>query len=88
MIWFLLIAALAVVGYFAFKSTEPTPTLKMKAGAKEAIDSAKAGLEKVADVNKDGKVDMKDAIAAVENVKAEVKRTKKKYGGKVKKSKN
>jgi hypothetical protein len=87
MIWILLLAVLVVVGYFAFKSTEETPALKIKSGAKEAIDSAKAGLEKVADVNKDGKVDMKDAMAAVQNVKAEVKRVKKKYGGKVKKTK-
>jgi hypothetical protein len=87
MIWILLLAAVAVVGYFAYKSTEPTPALKIKSGAKEALESAKASVEKVADVNKDGKVDIKDAVAAVQNVKAEVKRVKKKYGGKVKKTK-
>ena len=97
MLWFLIIVALAVVMFFAWKSSEPTPALKIKAGAKEALDSAKAELEKVADVNKDGKVDFQDAVAAAQNVKKEVvkdvaivkeevKKVKKKYGGKVKKS--
>lgn len=46
----------------------------------------KKTVEKALDVNKDGVIDKKDATKAVENVKAEVGRAKRKYGGKVKKA--
>lgn len=77
------VICLGVVAYFAWKSVQPTPVLKIKDGAKQAVAAAK----NVADVNNDGKVNVKDAIHVAQNVKAEVKRAKKKYGGKVKKKK-
>lgn len=84
MLLFLVVSfVLAVVGYFAWKSAQPTPVLKLKDGAKQAVAAAKD----IADVNNDGKVNVQDALQVVKNAKAEVKRAKKKYGGKVKKKK-
>lgn len=79
--WFTLLLVVVTVGYFAWKSTQPTPALKIKDGFKQAAEAAKD----VADVNDDGKVNFQDAVQVVHNAKAEVKRAKKKYGGKVKK---
>jgi methyl-accepting chemotaxis protein len=88
------VALFAVVAYFARKSSQPSPILKIKDGAHQAVAAAK----NVADVNNDGKVTVADAIEVVQNVKAEAKRAvknfkaetaraKRKYGGKVKKKK-
>lgn len=67
MIWILLAAILATVGYFAWKSTEVAePTMKMPVTPK---------MEPV-------KVE-----PVVEQPKPEVKKVRKKYGGKVKKTK-
>jgi len=67
MIWFLLIAVIATVGYFAWKSTEvPAPTIKMPVAPK----AEPVKMEPV-----------------VEEPKPEVKKVRKKYGGKVKKAK-
>lgn len=66
MIWILLIAVIAIVGYFAWKSTEvPAPTIKMPVAPKS---------EPV-------------KVEPVVEAKAEVKKVRKKYGGKVKKAK-
>lgn len=46
----------------------------------------KKKVEKVLDTNKDGVVNKQDAVKVAENVKAEVGRAKRKYGGKVKKA--
>jgi uncharacterized protein (UPF0333 family) len=89
-----LVVMLAVVAYFARKSSQPSPILKIKDGAHQAVASAK----NVADVNNDGKVTVADAVEVVQNIKAEAKRAvknvkaetaraKRKYGGKVKKKK-
>lgn len=77
------VALFAVVAYFARKSSQPSPILKIKDGAHQAVAAAK----NVADVNNDGKVTVADAIEVVKNVKAEATRAKRKYGGKVKKKK-
>lgn len=78
MIWLAIAVALAVVFYMTFFREEDAP-VTLKAMTEKAKD--------MADVNNDGKVDMKDAMAAVAEVKKEVKKVKKKYGGKVKKAK-
>ena len=65
MIWILLIAIIAVVGYFAWKSTEtPVPAIKMPVKAPEPVKAE-----------------------PVVEAKPEVKKVRKKYGGKVKKTK-
>jgi hypothetical protein len=90
----LVLAALAAVGFFAWKSSQPTPIMKIKDGAHTAVEVVK----KAADVNNDGKVTVADAVAVaknvktqtkrvVKNVKAEAGRAKRKYGGKVNKKK-
>lgn len=67
MIWILLIAIIAVVGYFAWKSTEtPAPAIKVPVTVKIA-ESVK--------------------VEPVVETKPEVKKVRKKYGGKVKKAK-
>ena len=87
MLWLLLLVVVAAVGYFVWKNNKNTAVAQKVAHV----------VEKVADVNKDGKVDFKDAVAAAQNVKKEVvkdvaivkeevKKVKKKYGGKVKKT--
>lgn len=66
MIWILLIAVIATVGYFAWKSTEvPEPTIKMPVTPK--AEPVK--------------------VEPVVEAKPEVKKVRKKYGGKVKKAK-
>lgn len=94
MIWFLSLVIVSVIAWFAWKSKAATPTEKVKDGAKQAATEAKEVVthvaekaKKVADVNNDGKVDLKDVLAATENVKKEVTRQKRKYGGRVKKDK-
>jgi len=78
MIWLAIAIVLAGVFYWTFlREDEGRVTLK------SITEKAK----NVADVNKDGQVDVKDAVAAVAEVKKEVKKVKKKYGGKVKKAK-
>lgn len=67
MIWILLIAVIATVGYFAWKSTEvPAPAIKMPMPPK----AEPVQVEPV-----------------IEPAKPEVKKVRKKYGGKVKKTK-
>lgn len=67
MIWILLIAVIAVVGYFAWKSTEtPAPVIKAPLTVK---------------------IDEPVKVEPVVEVKPEVKKVRKKYGGKVKKAK-
>ena len=78
MIWLAIAVLLAGVFYWTFFREEDAP-VTLKAMTEKAKD--------MADVNNDGKVDMKDAMAAVAEVKKEVKKVKKKYGGKVKKTK-
>lgn len=78
MIWLAIAVLLAGVCYWTFFREEDAP-ITLKAMTEKAKD--------IADVNNDGKVDMKDAMAAVAEVKKEVKKVKKKYGGKVKKTK-
>jgi hypothetical protein len=86
MIWLL---TLVVVGgiFFVWKKNKKH----------DAVVKITEAVEKVADVNNDGKVDLADAFAAVENIKKEVvkdvavanetvKKVRKKYGGKVKKT--
>jgi hypothetical protein len=94
MIWFISLVIVSVIGWFAWKSKAATPTEKVKEGAKQAVTEAKEVVvhvtekaKKVADVNNDGKVDLQDVVAAAENVKKEVGRQKRKYGGRVKKEK-
>ena len=78
MIWLAIAVALAGVFYWTFLREDEAP-VTLKGVAEKA--------KNMADVNKDGKVDVKDAMAAVAEVKKEVKKVKKKYGGKVKKTK-
>jgi len=78
MIWIVLLAAVVVGAYWFIFREEDAP-ITLKAMTEKAKD--------VADVNNDGKVDMKDAMAAVAEVQKEVKKVRKKYGGKVKKTK-
>ena len=78
MIWLAIALALAGVFYWTFFREEEKP-VTLKAMTEKAKD--------LADVNNDGKVDMKDAMAAVAEAKTAVKKVKKKYGGKVKKTK-
>jgi len=78
MIWFAIAVVLAAVAYWQFFREEDAP-VTLKAMTEKAKD--------LADVNNDGKVDMKDAMAAVAEAKTAVKKVKKKYGGKVKKTK-
>lgn len=67
MLWILLIAVIATVGYFAWKSTEVAqPTIKMPVAPK---------------------VEPVKVAPVVEEPKPEVKKVRKKYGGKVKKAK-
>lgn len=67
MIWILLIAVVAIVGYFAWKSTEVAePTIKVPVAPK---------------------VEPVKVAPVVEAPKPEVKKVRKKYGGKVKKAK-
>lgn len=94
MIWFLSLVIVSVIAWFAWKSKAATPAEKVKDGAKQAATEAKEAVvhvaekaKKVADVNNDGKVDLKDVLAATDNVKKEVGRQKRKYGGRVKKDK-
>lgn len=71
MIWFLLIVALGAISYFAFKSQQ-TPSVTLKAMTEKA------------------KVEVKEApvpVVAPVEPKPEVKKVRKKYGGKVKKAK-
>jgi hypothetical protein len=70
---FLILFGITIVGYFTWKRFKPAPVLKVETIANETVESAKVELEK------------KDAPIAI--VKAEAKRVKKKYGGKVKKEK-
>jgi hypothetical protein len=68
MIWFLLLVVVALVGYFAWKSTEVVPTIKLPTAPKP--------------------VEPVKAAPVVETAPApEVKKVRKKYGGKVKKVK-
>jgi len=78
MIWLAIAVLLAGVFYWTFLREDEAPVT-----LKSITEKAK----NVADVNKDGQVDVKDAVAAVAEVKKEVKKVKKKYGGKVKKAK-
>ena len=78
MIWIVLLAAVVVGAYWFIFREEDAP-ITLKAMTEKAKD--------VAGVNNDGKVDMKDAMAAVAEVQKEVKKVRKKYGGKVKKAK-
>ncbi len=78
MIWLAIAVALAVVFYMTFFRQADAP-VTLKSVTEKAKD--------IVDVNNDGKIDMKDAMAAVAEVKKEVKKVKKKYGGKVKKAK-
>jgi hypothetical protein len=79
----LVISAVCAVVYFAWKSAQPKPILKIKEGVQQTVATTK----KIVDVNNDGKVDVRDAAKIVTNIKSETKRAKKKYGGKVKKKK-
>lgn len=67
------IVVACVIGLFAWKLSEPTVSIKKT-------------VEKKLDVNHDGVINKQDAVKAAENVKAEVGRAKRKYGGKVKKA--
>ena len=94
MIWVLSLVIVSAIAWFAWKSKAATPTEKVKEGAKQAAKEAKEVVihvaekaKKVADVNNDGKADLKDVLAASDNVKKEVSRQKRKYGGRVKKEK-
>jgi polyhydroxyalkanoate synthesis regulator phasin len=77
--------ALAILGYYAWKVNQPAPLVKIKETAKITATVAKEVAKDIVDVNNDGKVNLQDAAQVVKNVKAEVKRAKRKYGGKVKK---
>jgi hypothetical protein len=68
MIWILLLVVVVLVGYFAWKSTEVVPTIKLPAAPK-IVEPVM--VEPVKD----------------ESAAAEVKKVRKKYGGKVKKQK-
>lgn len=72
MIWFLLIVALGAISYFAFKSQQ-TPSVTLKAMTEKAKAEVKEAPVPV-------------VVAPVEP-KPEVKKVRKKYGGKVKKAK-
>jgi Ca2+-binding EF-hand superfamily protein len=67
----ILIAAIAVIGFFIFKNTTPK--------ALDVLDFNKDGkvdtkdVKAAADVNKDGKVDLDDAKAAVKKTKTAVR---------------
>lgn len=67
-----LVVVLAVVVYFVNRKimAAPTPLLKATKKVEEVA-------VKVVDVNGDGKVDMKDAVAAVTKVKATAKKATK-----------
>lgn len=78
MIWIALVAA-AMLGAYWFIFREEDAPITLKAMTEKA--------KEVADVNHDGKIDIQDAVAAVAEVKKEVKKVRKKYGGKVKKAK-
>ena len=74
--FFVLVLALAVVIYFVNRKMmeAPAPLLKATKKIEETV-------VKVVDVNGDGKVDLKDAVAAVKTVKKTAKKitsTKKK----------
>jgi hypothetical protein len=86
MIWLLTLVVVGVI-FFVWKKNKKH----------DAVVKITEAVEKVADVNNDGKVDLADAFAAVENIKKEVvkdvavanetvKKVRKKYGGKVKKT--
>ena len=78
MIWIALLVVVVAGAYWLMFREEDAPVT-----LKAMTEKAKV----VADVNHDGKVDMKDAMAAVTEVQKEVKKVRKKYGGKVKKTK-
>jgi hypothetical protein len=84
LLWVITVVAFSAVIYFALKSTQPSPALKIKDGTQKMVVTVKD----VVDVNNDGKVNVKDAVQVAKNVKAEATRAKKKYGGKVKKKKS
>lgn len=77
------IAVVAVGGYFAWKHFRKTPAgaateAKVEDAAKTAVEGVKAEVTEsilsVADVNKDGKVDLNDAKAAAKKVTAKAKK--------------
>jgi hypothetical protein len=87
MIWLLALVVVVGVTFFVWKNNKKH----------DAVVKVTKAVEKVADVNNDGKVNLADAFAAAENIKKEVvkdvavaketvKKVRKKYGGKVKKT--
>jgi hypothetical protein len=87
MLFGIIVIVLAVVTYFAWKSVQPSPILKIKDTAKTVVNTAKD----IVDVNNDGKVNLADAVATVNTVKKTgkkvVKKTVKKISGAKKKTK-
>jgi len=78
MIWILLLVVVVLVGYFAWKSTEVVPTIKLPAAPK-IVEPVM--VEPVKDESATETHIISEAPAA------EVKKVRKKYGGKVKKQK-
>jgi hypothetical protein len=66
------ILIIAAVGYVVWKMITKKETAAE--AVTEVAQEAKAVDKDVADVNNDGKVDVKDSVAVVEKVKAEVKK--------------
>jgi lipopolysaccharide biosynthesis regulator YciM len=74
----LLVAVVAAMGWFIWNERQH------EKNGSHPLDSATKNA--ILDVNKDGKVDIKDAVAAVEVVKEEVKTVAKKTATKAKKA--
>ena len=66
------IAVVGFAGYLVYKMMFKKETLEE--AVKETIAEAKAEATKVADVNKDGKVDVADAVEVVKTVKTAAKK--------------
>ena len=66
------IAVVGFAGYLVYKMMFKKETIEE--AVKETIAEAKAEVTKVADVNKDGKVDVADAVEVVKTVKAAAKK--------------
>lgn len=77
---FILVTAIFGIVYYMF-------VLPEKNNYKFTFNKVTEKVKDIADVNNDGKVTTSDAAAAIDEAKKAVKKVRKKYGGKVKKSK-
>lgn len=67
----IIVAVIAVIGYFVYKNTTPKALEILDFNQDGKVDAKDA--KAVADVNKDGKVDMEDAKAVVKKTKTAVR---------------